>query len=71
MTRDAGKHALAFIFITALLDSIGFGIIMTVLPQLIVEVTGESISTAATYGGLLMFAYAGMQFFLAPVIGNL
>ena len=44
---------------------------MPVLPQLIVEVTGESISTAATYGGLLMFAYAGMQFFLAPVIGNL
>ena len=31
----AGKHALAFIFVTALLDSIGFGIIMPVLPQLI------------------------------------
>ena len=67
----AGKHALAFIFVTALLDSIGFGIIMPVLPQLIVEVTGETISAAATYGGLLMFAYAGMQFFLAPVLGSL
>lgn len=71
MKTGAGKHALAFIFVTALLDSIGFGIIMPVLPQLIVEVTGESISAAARYGGLLMFAYAGMQFFLAPVIGNL
>jgi DHA1 family tetracycline resistance protein-like MFS transporter len=64
-------YALAFIFVTALLDSIGFGIIMPVLPQLLVEVTGESISSAARYGGLLMFAYAVMQFFLAPVIGNL
>ncbi len=67
----AGRHALAIVFVTAMLNSIGFGIIMPVLPQLIVEVTGESISTAATYGGLLMFAYAVMQFFLAPIIGNL
>lgn len=65
-----GRHALAFIFVTALLDSIGFGIIMPVLPQLVMEVTGEGISSAARFGGWLMFAYAGMQFFLAPVIGN-
>lgn len=71
MTLDPGKLALAFIFVTALLDSIGFGIIMPVMPQLIVEVTGEDISAAARYGGLLMFAYAGMQFFLAPIVGNL
>jgi DHA1 family tetracycline resistance protein-like MFS transporter len=64
-------YALAFIFVTALLDSIGFGIIMPVLPQLVMDVTGEGLSSAARYGGLLMFAYAGMQFFLAPVIGNL
>jgi len=65
------KHALAFVFVTALLDSIGFGIIMPVLPQLLTEVTGEGLSAAARYGGWLMFAYAGMQFFLAPVIGGL
>jgi len=65
-----GSHALAFIFVTALLDSIGFGIIMPVLPQLVMEVTGEDISAAARFGGWLMFAYAGMQFFLAPAIGN-
>ena len=65
------NHALAFVFITALLDSIGFGIIMPVLPKLLMSVTGEGLSTAATYGGWLIFAYAFMQFFLAPVIGNL
>ena len=64
------SHALAFVFITALLDSIGFGIILPVLPQLLMDITGEGIASAARYGGWLMFAYAGMQFFLAPVLGN-
>lgn len=63
------RHALIFVFITALLDSVGFGIIMPVLPQLVMDVTGEGLSSAARYGGWLMFAYAGMQFFLAPIIG--
>jgi len=65
------RYALIFVFITALLDSIGFGIILPVMPQLIMDVSGEGISEAARYGGWLMFAYAGMQFFLAPVLGNL
>lgn len=64
-------HALAFIFVTALLNSIGFGIILPVLPQLVMEVTGEGLASAARFGGFLMFAYAAMQFFLAPVVGGL
>lgn len=64
------SHALAFVFVAALLDSIGFGIIMPVMPQLVMDVTGEGLSAAAGYGGWLMFAYAGMQFFMAPVIGQ-
>ena len=65
------KAALAFIFITVLMDSIGFGIILPVLPQLIMEVTGEGLSAAARYGGWLLFVYAFMQFLSAPVLGNL
>lgn len=65
------KRALAVIFTTVLLNSIGFGIIIPVMPQLVMEVTGEDLSNAAMYGGLLMFAYALMQFFFAPVLGNL
>ena len=65
------KHALAFIFVTVLLDSIGFGIIMPVVPQLIMDVSGEPLASAAQYGGWLMFVYAAMQFFSAPVLGNL
>ena len=65
------RLALAFIFVTVLLDSIGFGIIMPVLPQLIMDVSEEPLSAAARYGGWLMFVYAAMQFFSAPVLGNL
>lgn len=65
------KLALTFIFITVLLDSVGFGIILPVMPQLIMEVTGEGLSEAAIYGGWLLFIYALMQFFFAPLMGNL
>ena len=65
------KLALSFIFLTALIDSIGFGILMPVLPNLYMEITGEGLAQAAVYGGWLLFAYAIMQFFFAPVLGNL
>jgi MFS transporter, DHA1 family, tetracycline resistance protein len=66
-----GAHALAFIFVTVLIDTIGFGIILPVLPELIMELTGEGLSRAATYGGWLLFAFAVMQFFCGPIMGNL
>jgi MFS transporter, DHA1 family, tetracycline resistance protein len=65
------KHALAFIAVTLLLDTIGFGLIMPVMPRLLVELTGEGLSRAAVYGGWLGFVYAVMQFVFAPVLGNL
>jgi DHA1 family tetracycline resistance protein-like MFS transporter len=64
-------HALAFIAVTLLLDTIGFGLIMPVIPRLLVELTGESLSRAAVYGGWLGFVYAALQFVCAPVLGNL
>ena len=67
----AGRRAVVFIFITVLIDSIGFGLILPVLPQLIVELTGRSLGGAAAYGGWLAFSYALMQFFCGPVLGNL
>ena len=67
----ARKHALAFIAVTLLLDTIGFGLIMPVYPRLLVELTGESLSRAAVYGGWLGFVFAAMQFAFAPILGNL
>jgi len=69
--RTAGKGALAFIFIAVLVDSTGFGIILPVLPRLIMQLTSVTVDRAAAYGGWLSFVYALMQFFCAPVLGNL
>src|SRR5437868_9336846 len=69
----AGKKqaAIGFIFVTLLMDVIGFGIIIPVLPSLISELIHGDISDASLYGGWLMFAFAVMQFLFSPVLGNL
>ena len=71
MPKQAGPHALAFIFITVLIDTIGFGIILPVTPQLIMDLTGQGIGEASMAGGWLAFSYAIAQFLCGPVIGNL
>ena len=67
----ARKPALSFIFITLLIDVIGFGIIIPVIPKLIMELTGGGMSDASVYGGWLMFAFAAMQFIFSPILGGL
>jgi DHA1 family tetracycline resistance protein-like MFS transporter len=71
LARAPGRHALLFVVLTVLLDTIGFGLIIPVFPALLVELTGESVSRAAIYGGWLAFVYAAMQFACAPILGNL
>lgn len=63
--------ALTFIFITVLVDVIGLAIIIPIIPDLIMELTGEGISEASAYGGLLLFSYAIMQFIFSPILGGL
>tara|TARA_R110002124_G_scaffold75098_2_gene201539 strand:+ start:26 stop:1279 length:1254 start_codon:yes stop_codon:yes gene_type:complete len=69
--RPPGKHAFVFIFITVLIDMIGFGIIIPVMPQFVMELTGQPIESAAVMGGLLMGVFAFTQFIFAPIIGGL
>jgi DHA1 family tetracycline resistance protein-like MFS transporter len=71
MSKTRGKAAMGFIFITLLIDVIGFGIIIPVMPKLISQLIHGSISDASRYGGWLLFAYATMQFIFSPVLGNL
>lgn len=71
MTKDPNKKALLFIFVTLLVDCTGIGIIIPVVPTLIQQLTGGSVSDAATYGGWLTFAYAIMQFVFSPILGGL
>ena len=63
--------AIGFIFITLLLDVIGFGIIIPVMPHLIAGLKHIDINSASPYGSFLTSMYAVMQFIFAPVIGNL
>ncbi|HXO76631.1 MAG TPA: MFS transporter, partial [Puia sp.] len=65
------QAAMGFIFVTVLIDFIGFGIIIPVLPELIARLIHGNNSDAARYGGWLLLAYATMQFIFAPVIGGL
>ena len=60
-----------FILITVLLDAMGVGIIMPVMPDLIQEVHGGDIGNAAFWGGILTAVYAAMQFIFGPLIGNI
>lgn len=65
------KAATGFIFITLLIDVTGLGIVIPVFPELIGKLTGGNISQVSQWGGVLTVVYAAMQFFCAPIIGNL
>lgn len=69
--RDKRKAAVGFIFITLLIDVMGWGLIIPVMPKLIAQLKGISINEASAYGAWLLSAYAIMQFVFAPIIGNL
>jgi len=65
------RHAVAFIVTLVLIDSMSFGIILPVVPQLIMELGDVSLARASAIGGYLMFTYAAVQFFAAPILGAL
>lgn len=63
--------AIIFIFITILIDVLGIGIIIPVLPKILLELTGQGLSEASQLSGYLMASYAVMQFIFSPLIGGL
>ncbi|MDJ1007582.1 MAG: MFS transporter [Paracoccaceae bacterium] len=62
---------LVFILLTVLIDAIGIGLILPVMPDLIREVGGGTLAEAALWGGILSAAYAVMQFVCGPAMGAL
>lgn len=65
------RTSIALVFAIVLIDMLGFGIVIPVLPGLIMDLAGVTIATAAEYAGWLGAGYAAMQFVFAPIIGNL
>jgi MFS transporter, DHA1 family, tetracycline resistance protein len=65
------KAAIGFIFITLLIDIMGWGLIIPVMANLVAQLKGIPVNQASTYGALLLSVFAITQFLFAPVIGNL
>ena len=60
-----------FILINVLLDAMGIGLIIPVMPDLIQEVNGGTLASAAVWGGILATSFAVMQFLFGPLLGGL
>lgn len=71
MRQKNRNAAIGFIFVTLLIDIVGWGIIIPVIPRLLEELAHVDVSGASRIGGWLTFAYAITQFFCAPILGNL
>lgn len=68
---EKNSKAIFFILFTVLIDVIGIGIIIPIMPSLYQELTGGSVSEASQYSAYLVFLYALMQFIFSPIIGGL
>jgi DHA1 family tetracycline resistance protein-like MFS transporter len=64
-------RAVPIVLAAVLIDSIGFGIVLPVLPKLIVSLAHVSLTDAARIGGLMLVAYSFAQLIAAPVLGSL
>jgi DHA1 family tetracycline resistance protein-like MFS transporter len=71
MAKPVKSAAIGFIFVTLLIDTIGFGVVIPVLPSLIQQLKHCNLSKASQYGGWLLATYSITQFAFAPVLGNL
>ena len=60
-----------FILGVIALDTLSFGIVIPVLPNLVAQVAHASASTASFYVGALFAVFSLVQFLCAPVLGGL
>lgn len=67
----ASSGRLVFVLLLVLMDVIGFGLIVPVLPLLVSELGKVNLSEAAGIGGWIITAYALTQLLFAPVLGGL
>ena len=61
------RAAVAFVFVTVLIDILSFGIIIPVLPHLVEQLAGGGIALAALWVGLFGTLFADIQFVFSPV----
>lgn len=71
MTNPVPRSAFVFIIMTLVIDAMGIGLLMPVLPGLITEISGGTLGDAAVWGAWLAGIFAFMQFLFAPLVGSL
>jgi MFS transporter, DHA1 family, tetracycline resistance protein len=69
--QKQNSRALLFIFITLLLDVMGLGIIIPVMPDLISSIAHCDTPQASVISGYMMLAFSSMQFLFSPLLGGL
>ena len=69
--RTGHAASVRFILITLVIDALGFGLVVPIVPSLVLKLSGLSVSGASVWVGLLLAAFALMQFVCAPVLGGL
>ncbi len=65
------KAGVSFILAVILLDMLGVGLIIPILPELIEQFMGGDTSSAARMLGVIASCYAVAQFVFAPILGAL
>ena len=68
MKRTPG---LAFIFVTLLIDVLGFGLLIPILPRFVAMLSHGGISAGARDYGWLLSLFGAMQFLFSPLLGAL
>ncbi len=69
--RKKRVAAIPFILVTILIDVLGLGLLIPVLPELVTRLAGGSVSSGSSYFGWFIAVYAAMQFLFAPILGAL
>lgn len=64
------KAGLGFILVTLILDILGIGLVVPILPRLVETFTGNDAGVASSYVGWLTATYAAMQFIFSPILGS-
>ena len=70
-TAPMRRGAVAFIFVTVLLDMLALGLVIPILPKLVESFVGGDTARAAQIFGVFGTAWALMQFVFSPLLGSL
>src|SRR4051812_14659802 len=64
-----GQAGMSFILVTIMLDTLGAGIVIPIMPKLVASFMQGDVSAAALYYGYFIAIFSAMQFLFSPLLG--